>query len=75
VCATELIVGAPEVTSYIKTLTENDVSADATRAEFDAQEPVYICTDIIKPNLIVDSYMRSATAVKFPSPTGYHRYE
>jgi len=37
-------------------------------------EPVYIYTDIIKPNLFGDSYMRLLTSLLFPSNTGYNRF-
>jgi len=38
-------------------------------------EPVYIDTDIIKPNLVGDYYVRILTALYFPSNTGYHRFD
>jgi len=42
---------------------------------FTQPEPVYIYTDIIKPNLVGDSYVRLLTSLHFPSNTGYHRFE
>ena len=41
---------------------------------FTQPEPVYIYTDIIKPNLVGDSYVRLLTSLHFPSNTGYHRF-
>jgi hypothetical protein len=34
-------------------------------------EPVYVYTDIIKPNLVGDSYVRLLTSLLFPSAKGY----
>jgi len=42
---------------------------------FTQPEPVYIYTDIIKPNLVEDSYVRLLTSLHFPSNTGYHRFD
>jgi len=42
---------------------------------FTQPEPVYIYTDIVKPNLVGDSYMRLLTALHFPSNTVYHRFD
>jgi len=42
---------------------------------FAEPEPVYIYTDIIKPNLVGDSYVRLLTSSHFPSNTGYHRFD
>jgi len=42
---------------------------------FAQPEPVYICTDNIKPNLVADSYVRLLTTLHFPSNTGYHRFD
>ena len=41
---------------------------------FAVPEPVYIYTDIIKPDLVGDSYVRLLTSLHFPSTTGYHRF-
>jgi hypothetical protein len=40
--------------------------------DFIAPEPVYVYTDIIKPNLVGDSYVRLLTTLHFPSSRGYH---
>jgi hypothetical protein len=40
--------------------------------DFTLPEPVYVYTDIIKPNLVGDSYVRLLTSLHFPSATGYH---
>ena len=37
-------------------------------------EPVYVYTDIIKPNLVGDSYVRILTSLHFPSAKVYHRF-
>jgi len=42
---------------------------------FAQPETVYIYTDIIKPNLVEDSYVRLLTSLHFPSNTGYHRFD
>ena len=42
---------------------------------FTQPEPVYIYTDIIKPNLVGDSYVLLLTSLHFPSNTGYHRFD
>jgi len=42
---------------------------------FTQPEPVYIYTDIIKPNLVAGSYVRLLTTLHFPSNTGYHRFD
>jgi hypothetical protein len=39
-----------------------------------APEPVFIYTDIIKPNFVGDSYVRLLTPLRFPSSTGHHRF-
>ena len=39
---------------------------------FAQPDPVYVYTDIIKPNLVGDSYVGLLTALHFPSNTGYH---
>ena len=38
-------------------------------------EPVYVYTDIVKPNLVGDPYVRLLTSVRFPSAKGYHRFD
>jgi hypothetical protein len=40
-----------------------------------APEPVFVFTDIIKPNLVGDSYVRLLTTLHFPSSTGYHTFD
>ena len=42
---------------------------------FDQLEPVYVYTDIIKPNLVGDSYVWLLTSLHFPSAKGYHRFD
>jgi len=42
--------------------------------DFTLPEPVYVYTDIIRPNLVGDSYVRLLTSLHFPSATGYHRF-
>ena len=42
--------------------------------DFAIPEPVYIYTDIIKPNLVGDSYVRLLTTLHFPSNIGYHSF-
>ena len=42
---------------------------------FAQPEPVYIYTDIIKPNLVGYSYVRLLTSLHFPSNTGYLRFD
>ena len=48
----------------------------AVRDNFDfaVPEPVHVYTDVIKPNLVGDSYVRLLTSLHFPSATGYHRF-
>jgi len=43
--------------------------------DFTTPEPAYVYTDIIKPNLVGDSYVKLLTTLHFPSSTGYHRFE
>ena len=43
-------------------------------SDFASPEPVYVYTDIVKPNLVGDSYVRLLTTLHFPSTTGYHRF-
>jgi len=40
---------------------------------FPQLEPAYVYTDIIKPDLVGDSYVRLLTSLHFPSDTGFHR--
>ena len=37
--------------------------------------PVNVYTDIIKQNLVGDSYVRILTSLHFPSAKGYHRFD
>ena len=37
-------------------------------------EPVYVYTDIIKPNSVVDFYVKLLTTLHFPSSRGYNRF-
>ena len=48
---------------------------DIHNSNFDVSEPVYVYTDIIKPNLVGDSYVRLLTPLHFPSPTWHHRFD
>ena len=43
-------------------------------SDFASPEPVYVYTDIIKRNLVGDSYVKLLTTLHFPSTTGYHRF-
>jgi hypothetical protein len=43
-------------------------------SDFALLEPHYVYTDIIKPNLVGDSYVRLLTTLHFLSTTGYHRF-
>jgi hypothetical protein len=38
-------------------------------------EPVYVYTDIIKRNLVGDSYVRLLTPIQFPGPRGSNRFD
>jgi hypothetical protein len=42
---------------------------------FTTPEPVYVYTDIIKPKLVVDSYVALLTTLHFSSSTGYHIFD
>jgi len=42
---------------------------------FTQPEPVYVYTDIIKPNLVGDTYVRLLTSLHFLSDKGYHRFD
>ena len=48
---------------------------DIYNTDFAVSEPVYVYTDIIKPNLVGDSYVRLLTPLHFPSPTWHHRFD
>jgi hypothetical protein len=43
--------------------------------DFATPEPVYVYTEIIKPNLVGDSYVRQLASLHFPSDTGYHKFD
>jgi hypothetical protein len=49
------------------TVTTNDKSNYAT------PDTIYVYTDIIKPNLVCDSYVRILSTLQFPSNTVYHK--
>ena len=40
--------------------------------DFASPEPVYVYADIVKPNLVGDSYFKLLTTLHFPSSTGYN---
>jgi hypothetical protein len=42
---------------------------------FTQPEPLYVYMDIIKPNLVGDTYVRLLTSLHFPSGKGYHRFD
>jgi hypothetical protein len=42
---------------------------------FITPEPVYVYTNIIKPNLVGDSYIKLLATLHFSSSTGYHRFD
>ena len=42
---------------------------------FALPEPIYVYTDIIKPNFVGDTYVRLLTSLHSPSDTGYHRFD
>ena len=42
---------------------------------FSHPEPLYIYTDIIKPNLVGDSYVRVLTSLHFSSAKVYNRFD
>jgi len=42
---------------------------------FTQPQPVLFYTDIIKPNLVGDYYVRLLTSLQFPSNTGYHIFD
>jgi hypothetical protein len=41
--------------------------------EYAVPESVYVYTDVIKTNLVGDTYVRLLNSLHFPSGTGYHR--
>jgi hypothetical protein len=43
-------------------------------SSFAAPEPVFVYTDIIKRNLVGDSYVSLLTPLYFPSSSGHHRF-
>jgi len=45
------------------------------KSDFTTPEPVYVYTDIIKPNSVGDSYVKLLTTLHFPFSTGYHRFD
>ena len=45
------------------------------KINFPQPEHVYVCSDIIKPNLVEDSFMRLLTSLHSPSETGYQRFD
>ena len=44
-------------------------------SNYNTPETIYVYTDIIKPNLVGDSYVRLLTTLQFPSSTGYHTFD
>jgi len=42
---------------------------------FTQPAPVYIYTDIMKPNLVGDSFLRLLTFLHFPSNMSFHRFD
>ena len=45
------------------------------KVNFTQPEPVYVYTDIMKPNLFGVTYVRLLTSLHFPSDKGYHRFD
>ena len=45
------------------------------KLNFTHPKPVYVYTDIIKPNLFGDIYVRLLTSLHIPSYKGYHRFD
>jgi len=43
--------------------------------DFTTPEPVYVYADIIKPDLVGDSYVKRLMTLHFPSSTGYQRID
>jgi hypothetical protein len=43
--------------------------------DFTTPEPVYVYTDIIKPNLAGDFYVKRLMTLHFPFSTGYQRFD
>jgi len=64
----ETIMNPANCHSYKLNLSKKD------NFNFTQPEPIYIYTDIIKPNLVGDSYVRLLTSLHFPSNTGCHRF-
>lgn len=48
----------------------------AVKDAFEFAEPdhLYVYTNLIKPNLVGETYVRLLTSLHFPSATGYHRF-
>ena len=42
---------------------------------FTHPEAVYVYTDLMKPNLVTDTYVQLLTSLYFPSDKGYHRFD
>ena len=51
------------------------LSTKKNNFSFAQPEPVYFYTDLIKPNLVGDSYVRLLTSLHFPLDTGHHRFD
>ena len=43
--------------------------------DFASREPVYVYTNIVKPNLVGESFVKILTTLHFPSSTRYHRFD
>jgi len=65
----EIIINPANCRSSTVNLSTKD------KFNFSQPEPVYVYTDIIKPNLVGDSYVGLLTSLHFPSNTGYHRFD
>jgi hypothetical protein len=48
--------------------------SETNNSKFAAPEPIFVYRDIIKPNLVGDSYVRLLTSLHFPSPSGHHSF-
>jgi hypothetical protein len=48
--------------------------SETNNSNFAAPEPIFVYTDIIKSNLVEDSYVKLLTSLYFPSPTGHHSF-
>jgi hypothetical protein len=55
--------------------TSNVSVALKNNPDFTAPEPVYVYRDIIKPNLVGDSYVKLLTTLHFPCSRGYHTFD